>query len=432
MDNATSKEKLLIASSKAAFSGDYESAIADLKKIIKRDPDDKEALFGLAKYSYDIGKFEKSVEYLNRVIEIDPEYKMAYNQLAYSYQGLNDLDNAMKATEKYIEMAPDEANPLDTKGSIYALFGKFDKAIEAYEDALRINPDFTFSIQQMAHMYLLKGNLEKADSLYDKATTLGDIRIRIWSHVSRAQVLIRAGKLDSSLSMINTIKNIYADDLRTGDLILIEQLSALVLWQKKDYEKADNAFNRCFTLAFELTPGNKYWLRDLYIHFLTESDQIDRAQEILRQMDLNKHIHDNIRNKYNYSKGAIAFIEGDYNSAVKYLSEIDKLETRIFSSILLSRSYLKTEQPDKAIQLLKKIHSTYFPARIMFSIQDVNIDYYLGIAYEQKGNIPEAIRYYEAYTKVRENSDTGIIEVNDAQNRLKKLKAGNHNNQTNQ
>ena len=133
---------------------------------------------------------------------------MAYNQLAYSYQGLNDLDNAIKAIETYIELAPDEANPHDTKGSIYALFGEFDKAIEAFEDALRINPDFPYSIQQLAHMHLLKDSLEKADSLYDKATTLGDIRVRIWSHVSRAQVLIRAGKLDASLNMINTIKNI--------------------------------------------------------------------------------------------------------------------------------------------------------------------------------------------------------------------------------
>ncbi len=265
MDKATTKEKLLITSSKAAMSGDYDSAITDLKKLVKRYPDDKEAFYWLAIYNSDIGRFEESVEYLNRAIEIDPTYKLAYNRLAYAYQGLNDLNKAIETIDTYIKLAPDEANPHDTKGNIYALFGKFDKAIEAFEDAVQIEPDFPYSIQQLGHMYLLKGNLELADSFYDKATGLGDASMRIWSHMGRVQVLIRAGRLASSLNMLNIIKDKYSDDLKKSDLAVIELLSALILWQKKDYESADKAFNRCFKFASEIVPPRKYWSRDIYI-----------------------------------------------------------------------------------------------------------------------------------------------------------------------
>ncbi|MFZ5980832.1 MAG: tetratricopeptide repeat protein, partial [Candidatus Zixiibacteriota bacterium] len=116
INHASQKEKFYIRSTKAMASKNMNQGIAELEMLLDRYPDEKEAMYKLGRYKYNLGLLDESESYFNRAIEIDPLYKVAYNNLAYTYQAQGNFEKALWAINQYIALAPDEANPYDTRG----------------------------------------------------------------------------------------------------------------------------------------------------------------------------------------------------------------------------------------------------------------------------------------------------------------------------
>ncbi|MCJ7459541.1 MAG: protein kinase, partial [candidate division Zixibacteria bacterium] len=132
-DKVSHKEKNYIKVLEIEYSEKttWEDYVKELKELLKRYPEEKDALIMLGAYYIGLRKFEQSLEYYNQVIEIDPLNKLAYNDLAYAYNELGNFDKSIWAINKYISLAPDEANPYDTRGDLYAYNGRLDQAIES-------------------------------------------------------------------------------------------------------------------------------------------------------------------------------------------------------------------------------------------------------------------------------------------------------------
>jgi TolB-like protein/predicted Ser/Thr protein kinase len=94
------KEKHYIKSLEAKISGNYVLAIAELKKIVERYPEEKEAFYELGENYSNNQQLEQAIYHLNKAIEIDPLYKLVYNSLAYTYNEMGDFEKSIWAINK--------------------------------------------------------------------------------------------------------------------------------------------------------------------------------------------------------------------------------------------------------------------------------------------------------------------------------------------
>ena len=89
---------------------------------------------------------------------------------------------------------------------------------------------------------------------------------------------------------------------------------------------------------------------------------------------------------------------------------------------MLARAYLESGRLGQAVSEFEDLLSNYSRVRLLWAIWVVKAHYYLGLAYEKSGWNKKAIEQYEEFLDIWKDADPGIAEVEDARERLKKLR----------
>jgi len=416
-NNVSQKEKHYIKSLEANISGNETEYIEELKKIIKRYPDEKEAFYELGSYYKNRGEYEEAVRYFNKAIELDPLYKLAYNQLAYAYNDIGNFEKSIWAINKYVSLAPDEPNPYDTRGDLYARNGKLDQAIESYNKALEIKPDFYVSLYSLGNMYLYKREYAKAESCYQVLASHPDKDTRSWGRHYLAYIPLYQGKFDQALKVLDD--GIAADRMEQVEWGIARKhlLKARTYDGKKNLNLALN----------ELEKFMEIWDREfpdalkppaIYIRLLAENNEFEKAEEMAEALKKDIEEKDKtMMNRYWQSLGSIELAKGNANKAVGYLEK----ESSGFKFVLI-KAYLESGRLGEAVSKLEKVLSSYDANRIGVPIWAVKSYYLLGLAYEKSGWNKKAIQQYEEFLEIWKDADPGIPEVEDAKERLEKLR----------
>ncbi|GEM_PF-614191 len=129
----------------------YQLAYSSFHKALQIDPNNKDALHGLALVHMEFQEFEMARDLFLRTIGLDPGYADAWFNLGICYQKLNSHKEAIDAFTKAL------ANPLFTtqdkayfgQGISYYRLGKYEEAKNSLEKAINRNV-LMFS----AHLYL--------------------------------------------------------------------------------------------------------------------------------------------------------------------------------------------------------------------------------------------------------------------------------------
>jgi len=426
-DKVSQKEKYYIKCLEAGISGNQAQEIKALEKIIERYPEEKEALFMLAAiYQLQLRKYEQAVDCLNKAIAIDPLYKIAYNLLAYAYNDMGDFEKSIWAINKYISLAPDEANPYDSRADLYAYNGKLDQAIESYKKALEKKPDFYASLAKLGYMYLFKKEYIRADSCCKALSSSKEKLYRSAGRVFLALIPLYQGKFEDAIKTLDD--GIAADRMEqtegepnAGKYLL----KAQIYEEKKNMSLALNEAQMGIEVLKKVAPSDPVNRRDYYVYLLAESEKIKEAEEVA--LALKKDIEE--KNKtlmYSYwlALGAIELAKGDTNTAVTYLEKADKeASSPLFHvRVFLGQAYLESGKIGEAVAELEKALSRYDEIRMGLPTLAVKAYYILGLAYEKSGWDKKAIEKYEEFLEIWKDADPGIPEVQDAKERLRRLK----------
>jgi len=427
-DKVSQKEKLYIQALEVRISGNYTQCIKKLQKIVERYPDEKEAFLWIGIiYHYNLREFEEAVRYYNKAIEIDPLYKLAYNMLAYAYNEIGDFEKSIWAINKYISIAPDEANPYDSRADLYAYNGKIDQAIESYKKALGIKPDFYASLAKLGHMYLYKREYAKAESCYKALSSSNEKLYRSGGRMALALIPLYQGKFEDALKTLDD--GIAADRMEQAEgepNVYKHFQKAYIYEEQKKMALALKEAEIGIEVLKKVAPNDPVNMRDYYANLLAESGKIKEAEEIART--LKKDIEEKNQTMiyaYWLASGAIELAKGDTNTAVTYLEKADKeTSSPLFHvRVFLGQAYLESGKIGEAVAELEKALSRYDEIRMGLPTLAVKAYYLLGLAYEKSGWNKKAIEKYEEFLDIWKNADPGIPEVQDAKERLKKLRA---------
>jgi serine/threonine protein kinase/Tfp pilus assembly protein PilF len=425
-DDVTHKEKCYIKAQQAYASENETQYVKELEKLVERYPDEKDAFLKLGEYYKDWGEFEEAVRHFNKAIEIDPLYKLPYNSLAYNYHELGDFDKSIWAINKYISLAPDEANPYDSRADLYAWNGKLDQAIESYQKALEIKPDFYMSLAKLGNMYLFKREYAKAESCYQVIASHSNKWYRSAGRMLLAYIPAYQGKFETALKVLDD--GIAADRMEQTEEGAEEKLldKAHISACKKDLNSALREVEMAMEIRERLYPEYVLIPFPIYARLLAENGDFEKAEEAASA--LRKRIEEKDQTEmdaYWRLLGTIELAKGDAKAAVTYLEKATK-DTKSWSFVnrfLLGRAYLESDRLGESVVHLEKALRSYDQGRLSYLIWSLKTYYLLGLAYQKSGWNKKAIEQYEEFLEIWKNADPGIPEVEDAKERLVKLKA---------
>jgi tetratricopeptide (TPR) repeat protein len=426
-DNTSTIQRYLILSRAAILRGDVEQAKNEMKYVLERYPQEKEAHYWLGSYSqtYEHNP-EEAIFHLRNAIELDSSYKNAYNKIAYAYMALGACEKASWAIDKYVSLAPDEANPYDSRGEIYSLCGDLDEAINSYKKALEIKPTFTNSLIKLGIMYVFRGDYTKADSCFSgefaPSCCIDDLSRELYY----STIPVNQGKLEQGIGILRKGIDKIGEDSKNPALFKYYGIKAILHWEKNQYDSAYSDLKKASDLAIQLNPADQVNFQPQIIRLLCESGNVAEAEKLSAnlRMALDTLEYGNIIESYNTAN--IEMARGDYSRAAELLEVVadasEGLAPDIVTTTLLANAYMKSGAPDKAVNILEKQLPKYTELRAYLGNYSVKLHYYLGLAYQELKFYDSAREQYETFLTAWENADPDLPALSDARSHLARLK----------
>jgi tetratricopeptide (TPR) repeat protein len=148
---------------------DPDRAIALLKPLLEKRPDDENALFFIGIAYARKKMYREAVEAQEKVARIKPEFPSAYFELGVSYRHLGENEKALAAYAKNLELDPRNADSAYNSGLILFELNRVEEALARFEQGLAARPADPELLQMAGVCCLNQGRYEAAVAHLEKA-----------------------------------------------------------------------------------------------------------------------------------------------------------------------------------------------------------------------------------------------------------------------
>lgn len=149
--------------------GDYDGALAELKTVLDKNPQDANALYltGMA-YLRKSMIPEAQAAFL-KVTELSPKFAAAHYQLGVCYQRQGESAKALAAYEQAMALDPSNSDVAYNIGLILFGLGRIDEALPRFEQALTVRPEDPAYLEMAGRCYINKSDFPKAVAYLERA-----------------------------------------------------------------------------------------------------------------------------------------------------------------------------------------------------------------------------------------------------------------------
>jgi tetratricopeptide (TPR) repeat protein len=231
------------------------------------DPDNEDAMTGLAEVYADVGDTKAATELLKKVAEKDPSTR-SLTTLAQFYEQVKEYSLAADALKRAIDVTPD--NNVELKGGLAEdlLFSQqFDAALKVYQElAAESDPKEVKWQLRISQVYRQMHNFPKAEQAAAKAREMAPDDIEVgYNDVS---LLEAEGKLPEAIKSLNdllttTERSSYSPPERQNRVRLLDTLGRLYL-NNEQYNDAAGAFKRLGDLDADNDPRAQAEIVDVW------------------------------------------------------------------------------------------------------------------------------------------------------------------------
>jgi tetratricopeptide (TPR) repeat protein len=189
--------------------GQIDSAIGLLTKVVATRPDHAQARFTLANLQHWRGDFAAAAENYAAVIERQAQHLGAMIGLAKALRDQGELDAAMTACRKAIEVDPDSAAAHEARASILSAQGRAANAVEAYRTAVMLQPDLASAQVGLALALLAEDRAPEALAAADGALALQADMADAW--FARGSALAALRRLPAAIEALEQCARLDPD-----------------------------------------------------------------------------------------------------------------------------------------------------------------------------------------------------------------------------
>ncbi len=228
---------------------DSVSAEAAFKKVLALDPDNEDAVTGLASVYSDRGDAKDASALLEKLTKKSPSPR-AFLSLANNYESMHEFGLAADAYKKALDLDPSHDDWKTQLAQDQALAGRYDDALKTYQELSQANPQDAAPYRGMAQIYLEQKNFAQAHHMIDKAKTLDPDDVE--SRYEEVLLLENEGKTADAITALKgvldtTARTNYDPQQRRIRAEMFEKLGALYETSEQ-YEPAVDAFRQIVLL----------------------------------------------------------------------------------------------------------------------------------------------------------------------------------------
>ncbi len=174
--------------------GDYDNAMASLRKALEINPRNPQACFDVAWLLEKSGDVDQAITYYRKSIESDPAGADAYNNLGVLLNKRKDYKEGIASLIKTLELQPN--NPQANYNLALANFElkRIDPAIRYAKEAVRLKPDYVEAQTILGVLLMGKDMLKESAECLGKAISL-DAK-NVVAYYNLGLVMARAGDVN--------------------------------------------------------------------------------------------------------------------------------------------------------------------------------------------------------------------------------------------
>ena len=306
--------------------GNYKEAGETFGKILKNHPNDTQALIWCGRVYYLDNKMSEAEQCYRTALKYQPKNSLAIAELARIKSETNRMAEAIEDIQKAIELEPDAAPHWTDLGSYNLQIGRREEARSAFNRAIELVPDSYFIHIYLAGLNDDLGNKEEAIHHYKKVTEL--YPQYYFAYEGLGILLFEKKDWENS-------RRAFVNALRYAPTNIYYALSATVCSYKMKKKAEAKDFMTKYLKTIDRTKRETdYYLCRLFIDFAGDSDVNNR---IKKEKDETERLR-----KYFYL-AEFYRLAGKGHIAEKFLLEIKTTQTPTFFEYRLALSELTSD-----------------------------------------------------------------------------------------
>jgi len=251
--------------------GEYDTAIADYRSAIAKDPKDVATHFRLAVALRRVRKFDVAATELDRVAAVDKDYPGLSLERGLLFEESGDIEKAIEQFKGALAKAPDDPDLQLRVGSAYVSIGRPDEALPMLRKVLQKRPTSAEAHHYIGRALMLKGRGDLVDALryLQKAVDLDPNRAEYHVYLAWAANDFQPAKMD-----------LARDEIEKA--LALDKLNAEAYWQRGVLERIEGAFDDAIRdehRALALRPSRYEAHATLAECFDAKNDQATSAAE---------------------------------------------------------------------------------------------------------------------------------------------------------
>jgi tetratricopeptide (TPR) repeat protein len=242
--DSTNTEYLMLLADVAFKTFQIKRASDSFEKVVKLDPQNKDAYLKLSELYFYVKGYQKSLLYSNEALKLDKNLVRAYYLRGFAYKEMGDTGKAVSSFNTVIDLQPDY-DAFIQLGNIYAARNN-PLAVQYYNNALKVEVNSTEALYNRGLFFQNAGEIGKAVADYNAI-------IKIDPNYSDAY--FNLGYINSVLSSNwNEAIRFYTEAIKVND-----QYAEAFFNRGVCYEKIGNkeAAQKDFITTLDIAPGYK-------------------------------------------------------------------------------------------------------------------------------------------------------------------------------
>ena len=186
-------------------------------EVLRRDPRQPDALFGLGHLNFRAGRHNEAEKLIAQALKLDPRLAEAHFTLGCILQSANRFEEALAAFDQAIKNRPGFMEALFNRGAALMALGRQSEALKTFEAVVAANPGFAGAWSNCGGILQKLNRPEEALRCFDRALALAPNLIE--ALVNRAILLAALKRFDQAARTTEKVLSLRPDHpYARGDL----------------------------------------------------------------------------------------------------------------------------------------------------------------------------------------------------------------------
>ncbi|MBZ5575260.1 MAG: tetratricopeptide repeat protein [Acidobacteriia bacterium] len=222
---------------------------------LKAEPDNEDALTGLAQLYLDLGDINKAIDKLKSATDRNPNERTLM-ALALAYEQIHDYKNAAAVLKQAVGLSADNTRLRQNLARDLFAAQQYDEALAVYQQLASEDPKDTTNWLRISELYRAKRDFPKSQEAFARAKALEPDNLDV--RYAEISLLDAQGKTDQAIGVLKglleeTARKTYSAAESDSRVRLLERLG--LLYAKADqYEQAVETFRQIIPLDAERAP----------------------------------------------------------------------------------------------------------------------------------------------------------------------------------